>query len=78
VARGLVSQMVTVRPSVRIQACEISGPSYEGRLSTAGNLAFPFTPPEVTIREAYRFNIFHLMQVEDMARLFPVEVETVA
>ena len=51
---------------------------YEGRLSTAGNLAFPFTPPEVTIGEAYRFSIFHLLQVDDMARLFPVEVETVA
>jgi hypothetical protein len=32
----------------------------------------------VTIGEAYRFNIFHLMQVDDMARLFPVKVETVA
>ncbi len=51
---------------------------YEGRLSTAGNLAFPFTPPEVMIGEAYRFNVFHLMDVADMARLFPVEVETVA
>lgn len=50
---------------------------YEGRLSTAGNLAFPFTPPEVTIGEAYRFNVFHLMQVDEMARLFPVEVEKV-
>ena len=49
---------------------------YEGRLSTAGNLAFPFTPPEVMLGEAYRFNIFHLMDVDDMARLFPVEVET--
>ena len=51
---------------------------YEGRVSTAGNLAFPFTPPEVMIGEAYRFNVFHLMDVDDMARLFPVEVETVA
>jgi acyclic terpene utilization AtuA family protein len=51
---------------------------YEGRLATAGNLAFPFTPPEVMIGEAYRFNVFHLMDVDDMARLFPVEVETVA
>ncbi|HML14029.1 MAG TPA: acyclic terpene utilization AtuA family protein [Xanthobacteraceae bacterium] len=50
---------------------------YEGRLATAGNLAFPFTPPEVTIGEAYRFNVFHLMEVDDMARLFPVEVETI-
>jgi hypothetical protein len=51
---------------------------YEGRLSTAGNLAFPFTPPEVMIGEAYRFNVFHLMDIDDMARLFPVQVETVA
>jgi Acyclic terpene utilisation family protein AtuA len=51
---------------------------YDGRLATAGNLAFPFTPPEVTIGEAYRFNVFHLMEVDDMARLFPVEVETVS
>jgi hypothetical protein len=50
---------------------------YEGRLATAGNLAFPFTPPEVTIGEAYRFNVFHLMEVDDMARLFPVEVEKI-
>jgi hypothetical protein len=50
---------------------------YEGRLATAGNLAFPFTPPEVSIGEAYRFSVFHLMEVDHMARLFPVEVETV-
>jgi hypothetical protein len=50
---------------------------YEGRLATAGNLAFPFTPPEVVIGEAYRFNVFHLMEIEDMSRLFPVEVEAV-
>jgi hypothetical protein len=50
---------------------------YEGRLSTAGNLAFAFTPPEVTIGEAYRFNVFHLMDVENLARLFPVQVEAV-
>jgi len=50
---------------------------YEGRLSTAGNLAFPFTPPEVAMGEVYRFNVFHLMDVDDMAALFPVELETV-
>ena len=51
---------------------------YEGRISTAGNLAFPFTPPEVMIGPAYRFNVFHLMEVDDMARLFPVVVETLS
>ncbi|GGE27604.1 hypothetical protein GCM10007276_00970 [Agaricicola taiwanensis] len=49
---------------------------FEGRLSTAGNLAFPFTPPEVVTGAAYRFNVFHLMQVDDMAAMFPVFTET--
>jgi len=50
---------------------------YEGRLSTAGNLAFPLTPPELAVGEAYRFNVFHLMEIDDMARSFPLERETV-
>ncbi|KRE18244.1 hypothetical protein ASE63_03510 [Bosea sp. Root381] len=48
---------------------------YEGRLSTAGNLAFPFTPPELSAGAAYRFNVFHLIEMDDPAALFPVEVE---
>jgi hypothetical protein len=48
---------------------------YPGRLSTAGNVAFPFTPPEVSSGPAYRFNVYHLLQVEDADILFPVEVE---
>jgi hypothetical protein len=50
---------------------------YPGRLSTAGNLAFPFTPPEVSLGPAYRFNVYHLLQVEDADALFPVEIEDV-
>jgi len=49
---------------------------YAGRLSTAGNLAFPFTPPEVDAGPAYRFSIYHLMGVEDPVALFPVTIET--
>lgn len=49
---------------------------YPGRQSTAGNLAFPFTPPEVSIGPAYRFNIYHLMRARDLDALFPLEVET--
>jgi hypothetical protein len=48
---------------------------FEGRLSTAGNLAFPFTPPEVTTGPAYHFNVYHLMEVDDFSALFPVHVE---
>jgi hypothetical protein len=50
---------------------------YPGRLSTAGNVAFPFTPPEVSLGPAYRFNVYHLLHVDDADALFPVEVETV-
>jgi hypothetical protein len=50
---------------------------YPGRLSTAGNVAFPFTPPEVSLGPAYRFNVYHLLHVDDADALFPVEVETI-
>jgi hypothetical protein len=49
---------------------------YPGRLSTAGNLAFPFTPPEVSLGPAYRFNVYHLMRVTDADAPFPIEIET--
>ena len=50
---------------------------YPGRISTAGNLAFPFTPPEVSVGAAYRFNVYHLMRARDLSALFPLEVEAV-
>ncbi len=50
---------------------------YPGRLSTAGNIAFPFTPPEVSLGAAYRFSVYHLLHVDDADALFPVEVESV-
>ena len=50
---------------------------YPGRLSTAGNLAFPFTPPEVSLGPAYRFSVYHLLHVPDPDALFPMTVETV-
>ncbi len=49
---------------------------YEGRLSTGGNLAFPFTPPEVSVGPAYRFNVYHLMRADDLDALFPLDIET--
>ena len=48
---------------------------YPGRVSTGGNLAFPFTPPEVSVGAAYRFNLFHLVQVTSLEEMFPFTVE---
>ncbi|MBQ5778011.1 MAG: acyclic terpene utilization AtuA family protein [Oscillospiraceae bacterium] len=39
---------------------------YEGRKSTAGNLAFPFSPSDVHIGEVYEFSVFHLAKVDDL------------
>ncbi len=49
---------------------------YPGRLSTAGNLAFPFTPPEISVGPAFRFNIYHLLHLPDPDAPFPLEIET--
>ncbi len=50
---------------------------FPGRVSTAGNVAFPITPPEVQVGTAYRFSAYHVMQVEALEPLFPVTVEDV-
>jgi hypothetical protein len=38
---------------------------YPGRISTAGNLAFPFSPSDVKMGEVFEFSIYHLMPVKD-------------
>lgn len=38
---------------------------YEGRKSTAGNLAFPFAPSDVPFGPVYEFSIYHLMEVSE-------------
>ncbi|MBM7577860.1 acyclic terpene utilization AtuA family protein [Jeotgalibacillus terrae] len=37
---------------------------YEGRKSTAGNLAFPFAPSDVVFGPVYEFSIYHLLEIE--------------
>ncbi len=47
-----------------------------GRLSTGGNIAFPFTPPEISAGTAYRYSIYHVAECDDLAAAFPVELVT--
>ncbi|TXK80030.1 acyclic terpene utilization AtuA family protein [Paenibacillus sp. N3.4] len=46
---------------------------YEGRKSTAGNLAFPFAPSDVPFGAVYEFSIYHLMEVADGLEMFRCE-----
>jgi len=50
---------------------------FPGRKCTGGNVAFPFTPPELAAGEAWRFAVYHVMPAPDAPTLFPVAVEDV-
>jgi len=45
---------------------------YAGRISTAGNLAFPFSPSDLKVGDVYEFCIYHLIEVDDPCVFFPV------
>jgi hypothetical protein len=47
---------------------------FPGRVSTAGNLAFPFSPLNIPAGPVYEFNIYHLVEEDDPCRLFPMDV----
>lgn len=47
---------------------------YAGRISTAGNLAFPFSPSDIPMGEAYEFTMYHLMEVADPDTMFAGEI----
>lgn len=47
---------------------------YEGILATGGNIAVPFTPMEFNAGVVYKFNIYHLLEIEDSCELFPTNI----
>lgn len=47
---------------------------YPGRVATAGNLAFPYSPSDFKAGPVYNFNIYHLLEVADPLALFPAEI----
>ena len=50
---------------------------YEGRKSSAGNLAFPFSPSDIHVGEVYEFSIFHLVEVDDLLETSKFTIERV-
>ncbi len=46
---------------------------FPGRKSTAGNLAFPYSPSDISLGPAYEFSIYHRMVGERSPDLFRVE-----
>ena len=48
---------------------------YEGRIATAGNLAFPYSPSDFKAGEVYTFSFYHLLEVRDPSEFFPIQME---
>jgi hypothetical protein len=47
---------------------------YDGILATAGNIAIPFGPDVISGGAVYRFNVYHLVEVDDPCELFPMDL----
>ncbi|MBO5453170.1 MAG: acyclic terpene utilization AtuA family protein [Clostridia bacterium] len=50
---------------------------YEGRKSTAGNLAFMFSPSDIHVGAVYEFSVFHLAKVSSLLETAKISVEEV-
>jgi len=46
--------------------------AYPGQMATAGNFAIPLNPPETPTGPVCRFSVYHLMEVDSPADMFPV------
>jgi hypothetical protein len=64
----------TARAAVGVAKQSLLHFGFPGRLSTGGNLAFPFTPPEIACGPAWRFSVYHIAECDDLAAAFPVEL----
>ncbi|MBS4022626.1 MAG: acyclic terpene utilization AtuA family protein [Dethiobacter sp.] len=50
---------------------------YPGRISTAGNLAFPYSPSDFEAGEVFEFSIYHLLQNIDPVSPFKIKYEEI-
>jgi len=50
---------------------------YPGRKSTAGNLAFLYSPPTIPVGETYEMSIYHLLRIDDPLAPFPIKIEDI-
>ena len=49
---------------------------YDGRIATAGNLAFPYSPSDFKVGAVYNFSLYHLIAVSDPVAPFKLTLVT--
>ena len=67
-----IADTVTALVRSRMLHCD-----YPGRKSSAGNLAFPFSPSDIHVGEVYEFSVFHLAKVDSLLETSAIELEEV-
>jgi acyclic terpene utilization AtuA family protein len=76
---GLIMEVVAPTQQMADTICAFARATlmhhhYPGRKATAGNLALPFAPSDVPLGPVYRFNVYHVLEVEDPCAVFPLEL----
>jgi hypothetical protein len=76
---GIIIEVVARTQEMANDVCAVARSTmlhypYEGRKATAGNLAFPYSPSDIPMGACYRFNIYHLIELDDSSELFPIEL----
>ena len=79
---GIIGETVARTQKIAHDVCSFAHGSmlhyhYEGRKSVAGNLAFPYSPSDFDLGEVFEFNIYHLLEIDDPTKLFPVSIEQI-
>ena len=67
-----IADMVCALARSRMLHCD-----YEGRKSTAGNLAFPFSPSDIHVGAVYEFSVFHLAKVDSLLETSEISKEEI-
>lgn len=79
---GILIDAVGETPAIAETVCAMARSlmlhwGYEGRIATAGNVAFPFSPADIPAGEVFEFNIYHLMEIDDPVAMFPYEMQEI-
>ncbi|MCF6521820.1 acyclic terpene utilization AtuA family protein [Streptomyces sp. JJ36] len=74
---GLVIEAVAETQELADTVCGLARSTllhhgFPGRMATAGNLAFPYSPSDLRAGPVYEWSVHHLLSVDDPRALFPV------
>jgi hypothetical protein len=51
---------------------------FVGRLCKSGNMAFPFSPSDISVGLTFKFSVFHVVKPDSPYSMFPITYEQVS